>query len=108
MELTLDCVKLQTLALMKCDFQKVSFLDFLDCFLHSKQPVKDVLLKLSLFLQSRNQDIVSYTSETEERSCTSSRKARKQDSVVLTLRNLCAKVASCLVDKAALKVRCFK
>lgn len=104
MELTLDCVKLQTLALMKCDFQKVSFLDFLDYFLHSKQPVKDNLLKLSLFLQSRNPDIVEYTSQKERRSPTSKRKDMKQDSIALTVRNVCAKVACFMVDKAALKV----
>lgn len=104
MELTLDCVKLQTLALMKCDFQKVSFLDFLDYFFHSKQPVKDILLKLSFLLQSRNQDIVLHTSQAEERSRTSKRKATKRDSVVLTLKKLCARSACFLVDKAALKV----
>lgn len=59
---------------------------------------------MNFVLQSENRDVISYTSQTNKRSRTSKQKVRKQKSIALAVKNLCAKVGSSVVDEAALKV----
>ncbi|XP_023702035.1 sister chromatid cohesion protein PDS5 homolog B-A isoform X3 [Cryptotermes secundus] len=54
-------------------------------------------------LWTENQDIVSYTSERKKRSLTSKRRVLKKESIVLSVKSLCAKLASFLVDEVAMK-----